>query len=51
VLITILLIVLFITLFTGLAVFISKLFIIGLALLPVIAVVALYLMWRRAEAN
>jgi hypothetical protein len=47
-LILLLLLVLFIMLFSGLALFVAKVFIVGLILLPLIALVAFFLFWRRA---
>jgi hypothetical protein len=47
-LIILLLLVLFIMLFSGLALFVAKVFILGLILLPLIAIVAFILFWRRA---
>jgi hypothetical protein len=46
-LIILLLIILFFTLFSGLALFVSKLFVIGLLLLPVVALVGFVVFWRR----
>jgi hypothetical protein len=41
-----LLIIIFITLFSGLALFVAKTFILGLLLLPLIALVGYFFLWR-----
>jgi hypothetical protein len=48
-LLIILLIIIFVMLFSGLALFVAKAFILGLFLLPVIALVGYFLLWRNLE--
>jgi hypothetical protein len=46
VILILLLLVLWICLFSGLALFVAKLFVVGLLLLPVVAVAGFFLFWR-----
>ncbi|HWC28620.1 MAG TPA: hypothetical protein VG845_00935 [Dehalococcoidia bacterium] len=45
------LLILFAMLFSGLALFLSKLFVIGLLLLPIVALISFFVMWRNMRTT